>query len=199
MSFERSIETGSSNELTKERGMNAVAAFSMGGAMIMAPLGVGLAAEGDVESTAGATLEQTETYEKSETGAISLTEEISFTQEVSTSDEPLDYGGGMNQDLFFGQVRNTGISTFRIFDAQPVAVALDEASVNQLIVDLDESASGVVGTQMVIQDWDGNGQIDQIPMFRLTNQGGTATGEIVPFILNWRGAIKRPPCLRATS
>ena len=36
---------------------------------------------------------------------------------------------------------------------------------------------------------DGNGQIDQIPMFRLTNQGGTATGEIVPFILN-HGAIK---------
>ena len=53
-------------------------------------------------------------------------------------------------------------------------MALDEASVNQLIVDLDESASGVVGTQMVIQDWDEMVKLTRFPMFRLTNQGGTA-------------------------
>ena len=190
MSFERSIETSSANELSKERNMNATLSYETGGGLITAPMGIGIKVDGTNSASAGLELEQQETYEKTETGAISVSEEISFNQEIATSAEPLDYGGGMNQDLFFGQVRNTAISTHRIFDAQPVSTAMDEASANQLIVDLDQNAEGVVGTQMVIQDWDGNGEIDQIPMLKLTNQGGSPTGEIIPFILNWRGAVK---------
>ena len=180
MEVERQVETNNAMEFNTSRNVNAGFGASFEGAILTAPMGLGIktGSEVDIEMSGG--IESEEHYSKNEADGITITENFSFNQEISTSAD-VDLSSGDSEffqrtDLYFGKTENNGIGFRKRYDIVPATDAINGAIAHQQLatIGIDAGESDATAPVLPWVDNDGDGNLDHLVLFELT-AGSTAS------------------------
>ena len=186
MSMSKSISTTDMAGMNRQKNTDISVGFEDEGSLLIAPMGIGTAQSSSSEFTAGVSTEQNEEYSKNKYGELSISESLEFNQSITTSASHYK-----EQDVFYGQVKNTSMSNHRIFGLNPTQSVINST--------LGQNASAFNGIpfndeqgapQAVFADANNDGELDEILMMEL-DANGNATGKVTPFVMNWSGKVKQ--------
>ena len=186
MSMSKSISTSEMAGMDRKKNSDVSAKKNDEGGLVLAPLGIGMQQSSATEFQAGLNTSQTEEYTKDKFGEVSIEESLEFNQAITTSGI-----SHKEQDLFYGEVRNTSMSNHRIFGINPTQSVINASLGQNVASEMGIPFNDEQGApQAVFADGDGDGILDEIMMMKL-DDNGNVTGEVTPFVMNWSGRVKQ--------
>ena len=189
----KSISTTDMAGMDRKKNRDVSAKKNDEGGLVLAPLGIGMQQSSATEFQAGLNTSQTEEYTKDKFGEVSIEESLEFNQAITTSGI-----SHKEQDLFYGEVRNTSMSNHRIFGINPTQSVINASLGQNVASEMGIPFNDEQGApQAVFADGDGDGILDEIMMMKL-DDNGNVTGEVTPFVMNWSGRVKQassPPVI----
>ena len=141
-SFEKELTTAQSDGQHYGQNWAAGLPFSLTGKQVLAPMGIGASRGANIEIAYENKFDSEQSMSNEEFEGLTLTETFETTETISTSDQPLSYFYGDNQDLFYGRTENVEVVVTSHFDFVPTTTALTIAGSKFNVLNLSGSVDG---------------------------------------------------------
>lgn len=157
-SFEKTFETGNEHTKTRESNYEYVPTINYESETLLAPLGFGIGSGAEVEIDVVTGVTTTEEYSKDLGGSTTISEEMTITQAISTSPDEQNFLAGINQDIFYGTVRNYETVVMQHHKLDPYSPNTAPTTLAEIGIQVDNAPVAKY------QDFDDDGIID-LPLF----------------------------------